>query len=49
MKNENKPMTNELNKLFERNGYSTYFHPSRTQQSVNSKIWDDFHQKREKL
>ena len=39
MKNENKPMTNELNKLFERNGYSTYFHPSRTQQSVNFIIY----------
>ena len=47
-KKENNPMTKELNKLFERKGYLSYFHPSRTQQTVNSNIWDDFHQKREK-
>ena len=47
-KKENNPMTKELNKLFERKGYLSYFHPSRTQQTVNSNLWDDFHQKREK-
>jgi hypothetical protein len=39
---ENGPMTNELNKMFEKSEYLNYCHPSRTQQSFNSNQWDDF-------
>ena len=48
-KEEDKPMEKELNKLFSRNGYKTYFHLSRTQQNINSNIWNDFYLKREKI
>jgi hypothetical protein len=42
-------MASELNGLFERNKYSTYFQTSRTQNPQISNIWDDFHQKRDKI
>ena len=47
-KKEEKPLVKDLKKLFKRNGYFEYFHISRTQQNNNSKIWNDFHPKREK-
>jgi len=42
-------MASELNGLFERNKYSTYFQTSRTQNPQISNVWDDFHQKRDKI
>ena len=42
-------MASELNGVFERNKYSTYFQTSRTQNPQISNIWYDFHQKRDKI
>ena len=39
----------ELKGLFKRNKYNAYFQTSRTQNQQFSNIWDDFHQKRDKL
>ena len=47
--NDKQPITNELKGLFERNKYNAYFKTSRTQNNQFSNIWDDFHQKRDKL
>ena len=44
-----KPIENELKGLFERRKYNAYFQTSRTQKDQCSNIWDDFHQKRDKL
>jgi hypothetical protein len=44
-----KPIENELKGLFERRKYNAYFQMSRTQNQQFSNIWDDFHQKRDKL
>ena len=46
---EERPITNELKGLFERSKYHAYFKTSRTQNSQFSNVWDDFHQKRDKL
>ena len=40
---------NELKGLFQRSKYNVYFQTSRTQNQQFSNIWDDFHQKRDKL
>ena len=42
-------LENELKGLFERRKYNAYFQTSRTQNNQFSNIWDDFHQKRDKL
>ena len=47
--NNDKPIENELKGLFERRKYNAYFQTSRTQNNQYSNIWDDFHQKRDKL
>ena len=47
--NNDKPIENELKGLFERRKYNAYFQTSRTQNNQFSNIWDDFHQKRDKL
>ena len=39
----------ELKGMFKRNKYNAYFQTSRTQNQQFSNIWDDFHQKRDKL
>ena len=39
----------ELKGMFKRNKYNAYFQISRTQNQQFSNIWDDFHQKRDKL
>ena len=39
----------ELKGLFQRSKYNVYFQTSRTQNQQFSNIWDDFHQKRDKL
>ena len=44
-----KPIENELKGLFERRKYNAYFQTSRTQNQQFSNIWNDFHQKRDKL
>ena len=49
IKNKDNPMGSELNKLFERNKYTSFFQTSRTQNPQFPNIWDDFHQKRDKL
>lgn len=48
-KEDDNSMTKELKKMFKRDGYFTFFHYSRTQDNINSNIWNDFHRKREKL
>ena len=48
-KNKDQPMGSELKRLFERNKYSSFFQTSRTQNPQFPNIWDDFHQKRDKL
>ena len=40
---------NELNGVFEKNKYNIYFQTSRTQNPQFSNVWEDFHQKRDKL
>ena len=47
--NDGKPMTNELNRLFQRNNYSTYFKDQKGQDFLKENFWNDFHQKRDKL
>ena len=47
--NKDEPMKSELNVLFEKNKYNTYFQTSRTQNPQFSNVWEDFHQKRDKL
>ena len=42
-------LKNELNGVFEKNKYNIYFQTSRTQNPQFSNIWEDFHQKRDKL
>ena len=39
----------ELKGSFQRNKYNNYFQTSRTQYNQFSNIWDDFHQKRDKI
>ena len=47
--NNEEPMGSELKRNFARNKYTTYFQVSRTQSPQFSNIWEDFHQKRDKL
>ena len=47
--NNEEPMGSELKRNFARNKYTTYFQISRTQSPQLSNIWEDFHQKRDKL
>ena len=47
--NDGKPMANELNKLFQRNDYSTYFKDTKGQDFLKENFWNDFHRKRDKL
>jgi len=42
-------MASELNGLFQRNKYNAYFQTSRTQNPNFLNVWEDFHQKRDKL
>ena len=47
--NNEEPMGSELKQNFARNKYTTFFQTSRTQAPQFSNIWEDFHQKRDKL
>ena len=47
--NNGGPIADELKGAFKRNKYNTYFQTSRTQNNQFSNMWDDFHQKRDKL
>ena len=47
--NKEESLKSELNGLFEKNKYNIYFQTSRTQNPHFSNVWEDFHQKRDKL
>ena len=49
IKDKDNPMGSELKRIFERNKYTSFFQTSRTQNPQVPNIWDDFHQKRDKL
>ena len=49
LNNKGISMASELNGLFERNKYSAYFQTSKTQNPQFSNVWEDFHQKRDKI
>ena len=49
MANKEESLKSELNGVFEKNKYNIYFQASRTQNPQFSNVWEDFHQKRDKL
>ncbi len=47
--NKKQSIKSELNGLFTKDKYNTYFQTSRTQDPQFNFVWNDFHQKRDKL